>query len=84
MLRACSLQTADVFPVVAFPSTGIMDFVMACPRLLLQKTLFMYDLSIYIFFLLSRDKKINKKEQDLKYDRSLDYTDNSLSGSVIV
>lgn len=81
MLRACSLQTADVFPVVAFPSTGIMDFVMACPRLLLQKTLFMYDL---YFFLLSRDKKINKKEQDLKYDRRLDYTDNSLSGSVIV
>lgn len=39
---------------------------------------------IFFFFLLSRDKKINKKEQDLKYDRSLDYTDNSLSGSVIV
>lgn len=40
---------------------------------------------IYLyFFLLSRDKKVNKKEQDLKYDRSLDYTDNSLSGSVIV
>lgn len=54
MLRACSLQTADVFPVVAFPSTGIMDFVMACPRLLLQKTLFMYDL--YFFFAFQRQK----------------------------
>lgn len=56
MLRACSLQTADAFPVDAFPSTGIMDFVMACPRLLLQKTLFMYDLSIYFFFAFQRQK----------------------------
>lgn len=55
MLRGCSLQTADVFPVVAFPATGIMDLVMACPRLLLQKTLFMYDLSIF-FFAFQRQK----------------------------
>lgn len=54
MLRGCSLQTADVFPVVAFPSTGIMDFVMACPRLLLQKTLFMYD--FFFFFAFQRQK----------------------------
>lgn len=44
----------------------------------------MYDLFIYIFFLFFRDKKINKKEQDLKYDRSLDYIDNFLFGFVIV
>lgn len=63
MLRACSLQTADAFPVDAFPSTGIMDFVMACPRLLLQKTLFMYDLSIYFFFCFPETKKLIKRNR---------------------
>ena len=60
MLRACSLQTADVFPVVAFPSTGIMDFVMACPWLLLQKTLFMYD---FFFFCFPETKKLIKRNR---------------------
>lgn len=61
MLRACSLQTADAFPVDAFPSTGIMDFVMACPRLLLQKTLFMYD--FFFFFCFPETKKLIKRNR---------------------
>ena len=71
----------DVFPVVAFLPTGIMDLVTSCPRLQLQKHV-VYILPIYFFA--SQSKIKNKKQQNLKYGRSLDYTDNSLSGSVIV